>query len=376
MLASGFIFSLFEKVHFINELYLIYIIFGYIVLFAAVISKFLSGNFVLVFIERYRHARKASVIFASLVIYSLLYYSSTGVIPPIIAPLFGQHMLANRLALTYNKSSEFFIFYGSTIFKDYLLGIFGVVSVFRWVKSRKSFFPVLIYFFLVAYMGRKSSIALALIAMAIGFYNMGYISKTKRNTLFIVGGSTVVLFFVLYGSSNLFFDIGVRVFLQETAYSYKHYLYYWNDPEIGMNIFNFPLSESVFGIDFRNIRQEAYTMTFGSRVAEGGIRNGQGYAPLLLMLGMGPLLGGLVYTFVVSSTFLMLHVFQNGIEQNRENVSFFILYYFLLGQANNYLSVNIFSILDITLIHYKFALLLSLLILLSKINLYKNVFTK
>ena len=376
LLANGFVFSFFENVTFNNELYNIYLFFGYFIILTAIVAKVFARRYTLFLNARKNQAKKTGVLFWILSLYSLFYYLHMRVTPPILAPLFGQNMLVKRLELSYNKAGESVLFYGNTIIKDYLMQTLGIITVFRRIRIGSSFLPVLIYFFLTAYMGRKSTIALVLFSTGISLYNFGYISRRIRNVIFGIGMVSVVLFFVLYGSQNILFDLGVRVFLYETAYSYKHYLYYWNDPTIGMNIFNFPLSESLFGLEFRNIRQEAYTLTFGSRVESSGVRNGQGYAPLILMLGMGKYFGALMYCLIVLLTFLILNILQRSIEVNRNSGFFFVLYFFFLGQANNYLAVNIFSVFDVTLFNYKFLILLSIILYLNKFRIISYVYSK
>jgi hypothetical protein len=298
-----------------------------------------------------------------------------GVTPPILSPFFGESVLTNRLSLTYNKINEPLIFYGNTIIKDYLIQFLGLGYIFLTIKYRKFFIYSMLTFFLISYIGRKSSIANFFIFTAISLYSFNVVSKKSRNYLFGIAIFSILLLFLIYGSNNLIQDIGVRTFITESSFSYQLYDQYIDDKSVGINIFNFPLQEVLFGIEHYDIKKEIYERTFPSRVTGEGSRNAQGFGLLFLYLAFGKYLGLIIFFIISLFTFIILRTTQKSISLNLNNPFFFGFYFMLLSQSLNYFGVNIFGIFDITLINFKFLILLILVSITNRIKSFRYEFT-
>ncbi len=376
LISSGFVFSSFYYTKFKPELQLVYDISAIIILISLFISRGLFTNYFLAFKERVKSTNIFIKFFNFILIYTGVYYISMGVTPPVLSPFFGESTLKNRLLLTYNKVNESILFYGNTIIKDYLLQNASVILVFQYIKKKKYFFYAIIAFFFVIYIGRKSSIANYFLFLGLSLYNFKYINLVGLYKSFIIVLLAIILLFSIYGTTNFFFDIGLRALVIESSFSYFQYDLYMNNPKVGINIFNFPGSEIIFNIEKFDIKKDTYEQVFPSRVESTGDRNAQGYAPLLLIIAFGKSIGYFIYFIISLFTFTYLRILQRSIKVNINNPYYFALYFLTIALSMNYFGVNIFSIFDLTIINFKYFIFSVFLLIFTTIKLKRYVHNK
>ena len=369
LISSGFAFSFFYYTKFKPELQLVYDISAIILLICTFISRGIFINYFLELIERRKSTNFFIKSFNFILIYTGVYYASMGVTPPVLSPIFGESTLKNRLLLTYNKIDESIFFYGNTIIKDYLLQNSSIVLLYNYVEKKKYFFYALIAFFFVIYVGRKSSIANYILFAGLTFYNFKLIKLKTLRKLFVIVFMILILFFSIYGVKNLFYDIGVRALIYESAFSYFQYDLYMNNPELGINIFNFPGSKTIFDIEYFDLKKDTYEQVFPSRVESSGDRNAQGFAPLILIIAFGKSIGYIIYAIVSLFTLSYLRILQRSINFNINNPYYISLYFLTISLSMNYFGVNIFSILDFTIINFKYLIFLMFITIFTTIKL-------
>jgi hypothetical protein len=376
LISSGFIFSTFYHTKFKPEVQLIYNISAILILISIIISRGLFNNYFIIFKTRRNSSNFFSKVFNFIFLYTGIYYISTGVTPPILSPLFGESTLKNRLLLTYEKASESIFFYGNTIIKDYLLQNASVIFIIQHIKKKKYLFYIIISFFFIVYIGRKSSVANYVLFLGLGLYNFKYINLKGLYKSFIIVLLALFLFFSIYGLSDLLYDVSVRALIVESSFSYFQYDLYFNKPEIGVNIFNFPGSEIIFNMEHYDLKKYSYEYVFPGRVEKNGTTNAQGYAPLFLIIAFGKLIGYFIYFIICLFTLTYLRILNRSIKFNINNPYYFALYFLTISLSMNYFGVNIFTIFDFTIINFKYFIFLVFLHLFTTIKFKKNVLNK
>ena len=376
LISSGFVFSTFYYTKFKPELQLVYDISAIILLISTFISRGLFTNYFLAFKERVNSTNIFIKFFNFILIYTGVYYISMGVTPPVLSPFFGESTLKNRLLLTYNKVNESILFYGNTVFKDYLLQNASVILVFQYIKKKKYFFYALIAFFFIMYIGRKSSIANYILFLGFTLYNFKFLKLKGLVKIFLIVLIILILLFSIYGATDFLFDIGLRALIIESSFSYFQYDLYINNPQVGINIFNFPGSEIIFNIENFDIKKDTYEQVFPSRVDASGDRNAQGFAPLLLIIAFGKSIGYFIYFIISLFTLTYLRILQRSIKFNINNHYYFALYFLTISLSMNYFGVNIFSIFDFTIINFKYFIFLMFLLIFTNIKLKYYVYYK
>jgi hypothetical protein len=376
LISSGFIFSTFYDTKFKPELQLVYNISAIILLLSIFISRGLCRNYFLVFKERVNNTNIFIKFFNFILIYTGIYYISMGVTPPVLSPFFGESTLKNRLLLTYNKASQSILFYGNTIIKDYLLQNASAILIFHYIKKKKYFFYTVIAFFFIIYIGRKSSVANYVLFLGFTLYNFKFLKLKGLVKLFFIVLLLLILLFSIYGATDFLYDIGLRALVVESSFSYFQYDLYFNKPEIGINIFNFPGSEIIFNIENFDLKKDTYEQVYPSRVESSGDRNAQGFAPLLLIIAFGKSIGYFIYFIISLFTLTYLRILNRSIKVNIDNPYYFALYFLTISLSMNYFGVNIFTIFDLTIINFKYFIFFMFLLIFSTIKLKKNVYNK